>query len=128
MSAHESLSPDQFRMPMEDFKQARSSDYGVPLHEVMGHMEANYRTWEANGRGNWPEVHGAEIEHGGPRAYVDHLKADIAANGLQHPPVVNDRGARGFLVEGHHRGVALMELGGDSVPYTPAGTSKRRLA
>lgn len=124
MSAGDSLSPEQFRMPMEEFKGLRSSDWGVPMHEALGHMEANYRNFARNG---FPEAHEAEIEHGGPRAYIDHLKADIAKNGLQEPPTVRLNGMRGagMLVEGHHRGLALMELGGDDVPVQAKVRRKR---
>ena len=122
MAASDHLQPGQFRMPMERFRDARSSDFGVPLHEVMPHLEAERRNYQNNG---WPEPHPGHVAHGGPRGYVDHLKESIQREGLRVPPTVNDRGPRAFLADGHHRGLALIELGGDEVVVRGGSTQKK---
>lgn len=47
------------------------------------------------------------------------FKADIAANGLQHPIfITQDFGERPYLSEGNHRRDACVELGWDEIPAT----------
>lgn len=108
MSASDHLSPGQFHMPIAQFANATSSIYHVPLHEVMPHMQARYDAWR-NEPG--PEPHPEEIRHGGPQAYVDHLRDSIATDGLKRPPLVSPRKDGHLLDDGHHRGLALLALG-----------------
>ena len=116
MSASDHLNPAQF-MPMAEFKNLYSADYDEPMAKTMGNMERNYRDFRgqdlATAQAAAPNVSRDDMRHGGPRGYVNHLKADITKNGIQEPLTV--RGGN-VLKDGHHRGVAAMELGLSQVP------------
>ena len=115
MSADEHLSPQQF-MHMDEFKKLYSGDYDEPMTKTMSNMQSNYKEYMSAKPGETyygDEVHHEDLQHGGPRAYVNHLKADIAQNGITKPLEI--RGGN-VLTDGHHRGVAAMELGLPGVP------------
>jgi hypothetical protein len=137
MSASDALSPQQF-MGMSEFKKLYSADYDEPMTKTMGSMQRDYREYQAaktrepetyahdldnagadegvlfrRPSGELADVHAQDLRHGGPRGYVNHLKADIQKNGIQKPLTV--RGGN-VLLDGHHRGVAAMELGLPGVP------------
>lgn len=57
-------------------------------------------------------AHPGDLAHGSPRAYIDHLKKDIAERGMKRPICIHN----GEVVNGHHRGVAAIELGMDRIP------------
>ncbi len=115
MSASDALSPQQF-MGMSEFKKLYSADYDEPMTKTMDNMQSNYRSYRKLRPGDdssqYP-IHPQDLQHGGPRGYVDALKKDISANGIKEPLTV--RGGN-VLTEGHHRGVAAMELGLPGVP------------
>lgn len=112
------------RMPMEQFQKHYSRDYHAPLREVAEHMEDHYASeaerhrqdiaehgYPGPGQG-WDledyDTHPKDVEHGGPRNYIEHLKKDLAQNGQREPIEIHDHT---FITDGHHRSVALMELG-----------------
>ncbi len=115
MSADEHLSPQQF-MGMPEFKKLYSNDYDAPMTKTMGNMQSDYKEYSAAKPGETyygPDIHPQDLAHGGPRRYVDALKKDISANGVKEPLTV--RGGN-VLYDGHHRGVAAMELNLPGVP------------
>lgn len=105
MSADEHLNETQF-MGMKEFKDLHSADWDAPMAHTLRNIQNDYDS-------GLESPHPRDAEYGGPRKYIDHLKADITKNGIKEPLVV--RGGN-VLVEGHHRGVAAMELGLPGVP------------
>jgi len=103
MSAADHLNPVQF-MPMDEFKRLHSGDYDEPMEHTFRNIQEDY---------DHGSPHPRDVRFGGPRNYIEHLKRDISKNGITEPLTV--RGGN-VLVEGHHRGLAAMELGLDGVP------------
>lgn len=102
------LSAMQF-MPASQLGEIASTDYGVP---VKGLRVAMRKRWADAQKGR-DEAHPNEIEHGGPDAYIDHLKEDILKNGMQNPIRIKN----GEIFDGHHRAIAAVELGLAKVPF-----------
>lgn len=95
----------------DQLSELTAGDYKTPIRDVMSHLQ---KDWDHSGEfpGDPDYVHSNEFEHGGPRPYVEHLKADISKNGMREPIDVR----RGAVVDGHHRSVAAMELGMQKIP------------
>lgn len=91
-------------LTLDEVSRLHSRDFGVPMSEVFGAMQTR---WDQGVRD-----HMTEEMRGGPRKYVDLLKADIAENGMRKPIKVRD----GAVTDGHHRAIAAMELGLDKIP------------
>lgn len=95
-----------------ELSQMYANDFDVPMSEAMTALDAEH---SARLRESDPEeyLHPKDMEHGSPRAYIDHLKADISRNGMTNPIDV----WHGHVVhDGHHRGIAAMELGMERIP------------
>lgn len=89
-----------------------SGDYDVPMTHAMREMQTDWD--ETGGFPGDPEyAHHRQVEHGGPRPYVDHLKRQISAEGIQEPLTI--RGGN-VVIDGHHRGVAAMEMRLPKIP------------
>src|SRR5450631_3087776 len=90
MSADEHLNETQF-MGMQEFKKLYSGDYDEPMTKTMGNMQNNYKAFRASKPGDdssqYP-IHPQDLQHGGPRGYIDALKKDISANGIKEPLTV----------------------------------------
>lgn len=83
-----------------------SGDYDVPMPQAFKEMQADWD--ETGGFPGDPEyAHHAQIDHGGPRPYIEHLKRDIRQNGIMEPLTI--RGGN-VVTDGHHRGVAALEM------------------
>ena len=93
-----------------------SGDFGGYMDEAFSKMQGN---WDRSMAGE-SEAHSKDLEFGGPRNYVEHLKSDIARRGVRQPILVGDN----VVHEGHHRAVAAMELGLRSVPAMYSGTRR----
>jgi GNAT superfamily N-acetyltransferase len=120
--------PDLFRhlgagidveyMPLEQFRQVTSPQHRVPVSGLRDAMRANYA------RSLPGERHFGEETHGGSDQYLDHLRGQVARDGLREPLEVgypSAEGARRFgpgphLTDGNHRAVVVNELGIDPVP------------
>ena len=89
-----------------DLAQMYSGDYDVPMTQVRRELRQNWA--DSNG-----DAHPNEVKHGGPDAYIEHLKRDIAANGMQQPLTI--RGGN-VVTDGQHRGVAALELKMERIP------------
>lgn len=86
-----------------------SGDYDVKMPHLMREMQ---NEWDELGPDH-PDAHAGEVEHGGPRPYVEHLKKSIQANGFDEPLTV--RGTN-VVTDGNHRGVAALELRHPRIP------------
>jgi hypothetical protein len=116
-------------VPMEEFKRYHSGDFDCKVHELRPHMEfawdqasEDYDSYDGEVSMEDLGAHSEEVKHGGARTYIEHLKKDLARNGqrepvdVRHPDPDDDDHENGpTLVEGHHRAVALMELGAPTV-------------
>lgn len=89
-----------------------SGDYDVPMPHVMRELQDD---WDNQKHDDPPyaAAHDKDQEFGGPRHYVDHLKKDIRENGIREPLTI--RGGN-VVTEGHHRGVAALELRLPKIP------------
>lgn len=88
-----------------DLAQMYSGDWDVRMPHALREMQQNWDDGNADNDG--------ELEHGGPRPYIDHLKRDIAENGFIEPLTV--RGTN-VVTDGNHRGVAALELRHSKIP------------
>lgn len=69
----------------------------------------------------WADAHRRFERRDKDRAIVEHLKESIPRNGLKKPIIigVNDRYPDdAYVADGHHRAVALIELGIHDFPFT----------
>lgn len=89
--------------------------------KYLGHMKTSclndrqihpieYRKWDHARR---------QFARGKDRTKIDELKASIAQRGLQEPILlgVSDRYPDVYVGDGHHRAIALMELGIPEFPF-----------
>jgi hypothetical protein len=94
-----------------------------PVGETMRYMLARYTIHVAScggGRDDWNctnrcEAHGGEISVGGPLQYVHQLAASMIRDGWVGEPVDVSLERR-FLHDGHHRSLAAMMAGLETVP------------
>jgi hypothetical protein len=101
-------------MSHEELAQMPSNDYGVPMHQVRQKMREEWEKDQApDSDFDTAMVHQMHRVHDGPDAYLDHMKKDIAANGIQEPLVIRN----GKVHDGHHRGLAAMDLKMDQIPW-----------
>ena len=103
--SHRVLS-DQFFVSHEQLGRIPSGEFDTPLTNTFKELEYDYS--EGNGRDE-------EVEHGGVRGYIDHLKDDIARNGIKEPLKLRmmpdpQGNQRLHLVDGHHRAAAALEM------------------
>ena len=108
------------RVPMSEFKTFRSGDFDAPITESRHWLQQDWDNYLTDSEymgtpvghpDHNPEdfaVHSNDVKHGGLSNYIEHLKRDLAQNGQQEPVEVRDGNV---VIEGHHRAVALMELG-----------------
>ena len=101
------LSSQQFsQLPMfmtpHEIGSLESGDFGGPVSESRKHIEA------VKNKGDW---HTSETAFGGPKPYLEHLKASISESEgvmapvkVRHNPYMPAR-----LTDGHHRAVVAME-------------------
>lgn len=94
-----------------DLADMYSGDYDVKIPHTMREMQDEWRNVDPGARADY--LHTKDVEHGGPRAYVNHLKADIAANGITEPLTV--RGTN-VIKDGNHRAIALYEMKHPRIP------------
>jgi hypothetical protein len=105
--------PDDF-ISHEDLAQMYSGDYDVPMHRVRHEMRQEWaKDQEPDSDFDTANVHFQHRQHGGPDAYIEHLKKDIAQNGMREPLEI--RGGN-VVVDGHNRGLAAMDLRMKDIP------------
>ena len=110
MSASDHLSGSQFgHIDHEALARLHSHDFDVPMPHVLDELRREHSDYVA---GNHDAAHSKDIEHGGPDKYIEHLKADIAKNGMQTPIEIRN----GAVRDGTHRGVAAMQLKMNRIP------------
>lgn len=95
----------------QELGQMYSGDFDEPFHRVRKSLQEDWDSREPHERTDY--CHTKDVEHGGPGNYIDHLKKDIAQNGMREP--IDVRGTN-VVTEGHHRGAAAMELKMDKIP------------
>lgn len=61
-------------------------------------------------------THRIDVRRGAAKKEFDALKADIKANGIQQPILFVEHGGKKYVVDGHHRVRAALELGLKDVP------------
>ena len=82
-----------------------SGDWDVSIPRTMREMQQNWDDGNCD--------HEGELAHGGPRPYVEHLKEDIATNGIREPLTI--RGGN-VVKDGNHRAIALYEMKHPRIP------------
>lgn len=95
-----------------------SNDFSVPMSKAFHEMDSEFRHITAYADPSELSeygIHEKDIEHGSPRKYIDHLKADIAKNGITTPLTV--RGGNN-VIDGNHRAIAALELRLPRIPIT----------
>lgn len=96
-----------------------SGDFGC---EMKYSLDAQVANWEAYQRGEIPsaEIHDAELEHGGPIAYVEYLAGVMRdSGGWVGPPLrVEFYEDLLYVMNGHHRFAASVMLGWNTIPAT----------
>jgi len=95
-----------------DLANFSSGDFeGTPVDDVMDDLQFAFDNRAVE------HPHGRDLEHGGPRNYVNHLKKQISRHGMQTPieVTVSDEG-HPEIYDGHHRAAAAIELGMRRVP------------
>ena len=84
-----------------------SGDFGVAMSKA---FERQIQAWENYQDGQLSEwaIHSAEIEHGGPEAYVNYLAKVMRVMGWVGPPLAIEvlPGGRHRVNNGHHRFIA----------------------
>jgi hypothetical protein len=97
-----------------------SGDFDVPMTRVRRELNDEYRNLSQDHRHCGSDdtledhgVHSMDVKHGGPDAYIEHLKRDIAANGMREPLTI--RGGN-VVTDGQHRGVAALDLRMERIP------------
>ena len=111
MSANESLSPIQF-IDHRQLGKMWSDDHEARMSRVKFSMQS---MWERDNDGtneDFTESGNGDFEHNGPDNYIKYLKQDIAKNGFKEPIEIR----AGGVVDGHHRGVAALEMKHTKIP------------
>lgn len=101
-----------------------SEDWSRPIAETLDAMASAWEFYECTGMGwagsKWApsEPHPAELTHGGPLPYVEHLVRSFLENGYDGEPIMGHRfGPAGLptITNGNHRAIAAI-LAGIEVP------------
>ena len=109
MAASDHLSDVQF-ISHRELAKMNAGDFDVPMPKARREMQ---REWDEAQPEDRPDfAHPKDVEFGGPDKYLSHLKEDISERGMQEPlEIRNDT-----VTEGHHRGIAALELGLEQIP------------
>lgn len=106
------LNPEQFgHITHEELAGMYSGDYDEPMTRTLHNLRSDWSNAQIDQTTD--NVHSKDVEFGGPDNYIAHLREDITENGLQVPLQI--RGGN-VVKEGHHRGVALMQLRVPKIP------------
>lgn len=100
-----------------------SADWGVDVNDALDAMDSAWTYYLRTGKGWWNsgihwgqgyEPHPAEIQWGGPAAYIEHLCTVLESLGSFHTPLTCNRfGPSGLpiLHNGNHRAIASLLTG-----------------
>lgn len=118
------LSTSTREVPLSVVAEYMSGDYpGVRMADVFYAMQDNWE--DALEYDNMDDMHPADIEWGGPRVYCGWLAEQIRHSGVIEPleTWVSEVHSSGLPIirNGHHRFVAAMLLGLDSIPVMRVG-------
>ena len=124
-------------MPLSEFRKLISNDHHVPVPQIKNELRSEYENnrLDVLHYGEDPDdpqaledvgAHSNSAKAGGPDRYIEHLKRDIARNGLHELPEIADTDRGKMLSDGNHRAVAIHELGIDPVPVNYTGDYRTR--
>lgn len=103
--------PDEY-ISHQDLAKMYSGDFDSPMSGVKKDLQEDWDS-QNGGHPSYRVAHPKDLEHGGPTNYIEHLKQDIAQNGMREPLVI--RGGN-VVTEGHHRGAVALDLKMDKIP------------